>query len=137
MAYQSFWEKYDKCDSVCVPVNCKGVMGAGLAKALKDKMSPEEVDYYLELCKTAKPGESVFGFSEKFIYCFTKNHWGYPTLVTWVESCLQGLILLGSSNRTLLLPRLGCGLGGLRWDQISHLYDVYVPRLGFKEVYLV
>ena len=132
--FETFWEQYELVDSVAIPVNCVGVMGKGLALAIKNKMPKDESQYYQFLCDTAKPGEAIMGLSDKFIYCFTKDHWGYSSRVSWIEGCLQGLMLLGKAEKTLLLPRLGCGLGGLRWEQISYLYDHYVPILGWKEV---
>lgn len=133
--FDTFWEKFDKVDYVAVPVNTVNVMGAGLALAIKGFMTKKDKEEYADFCKNAHPGDCVTG-SGRYIYCFTKDHWKYPSRVAWIELCLQNLILLASANKTLLLPKLGAGLGGVRVETIDKLYEAYIPLMGWKEVFL-
>lgn len=135
MAFETFWEKFESADFVAVPVNTVNVMGAGLALAINGFMTKQDKAEYAEFCKYAEPGDSIQG-TGRYIYCFTKDHWKYPSQVTWIELCLQNLILCASKERTLLLPRLGAGLGGIKVETIDKLYAHYVPLMGWKEVYL-
>lgn len=133
--FKSFWDKYEQVDLVAVPVNTVGVMGAGLARAIWARMTKEDALEYIKLCKTALPGDSKLG-SSKFIFCFTKKHWKDNSQVAWVEGCLKNLALLSNKEKTLLLPRLGAGLGGLNPKVIDALIVKYKPLMNWKEVFL-
>lgn len=43
------------CVAIVNPVNCKGVMGAGLAKIFKEKY-PEVFEKYYKACHAENPG---------------------------------------------------------------------------------
>ena len=133
--FKSFWDKYEQVDLVAVPVNTVGVMGAGLAKAIWAKMTREDILEYFKLCQSSLPGDSKLG-SSKFIFCFTKKHWKDNSQITWIENCLKNLIPISNSEKTLLLPRLGAGLGGLNPSIVDALIAKYKPLMKWKEVFL-
>lgn len=133
--FSSFWDKYEVADLVAVPVNCMGVMGAGLAKAIYGKMSAAEYAFYKKACEECCPGDVVV--CGKFVFCFTKDRWWNRSKFEWIESCLEGLASISNANQTLLLPRLGCGLGGLSVAAIDALYARRVGAMFWKEVWIV
>lgn len=108
------------------PVNCRGVMGAGLARAFAERW-PEIVPPYRRACedKTLALGTVlVHPLGHGFVIYFpTKGHW---TEKSKVSSIAMGLKSLASTVRQLELasvavPALGCGLGGLHWVTVRPL----------------
>ena len=108
------------------PVNCVGVMGKGLALEFKKRFPKNFVGYYeaclqkrvnigrvyIHYCNTLRP---------KFILNFpTKWHWTEPSRIEYIR---KGLIHLATvmnnlSIKSIAIPALGCGLGGLSWDDV-------------------
>lgn len=119
-------------------VNCVGVMGKGIALSFK-KSYPEMFTDYKRRCdkKEVKLGVPyIYSISaEKKIVNFpTKNHWKTPSKLCDIE---EGLKQLASSIRiwkitSLALPALGCGNGGLKWEDVypliqRHLFSLEIP----------
>lgn len=105
-------------------VNCVGVMGRGVALQFK-KAFPENFKAYAERCKRneMQPGE-VFVFktgnlgSPRYIINFpTKRHWRGKSRQEDIESGLKSLVCAIAERgiRSVALPPLGSGLGGLDW----------------------
>lgn len=111
------------------PVNCVGVMGAGLALQVKTKY-PGVFKAYEHGCKQGlvKIG-SVFvvrcgsgGFQNTNLPRFvinvpTKQHWREKSTLQIVNSGLIALVkeVHRRKIRSIAVPALGCGLGGLDW----------------------
>lgn len=111
-------------------VNSVGVMGKGIALQFK-KAFPENYETYR---KAAKRGEVYPGrmfiyatgrmVNPKFIVNFpTKRHWNKPSSL---EDIWIGLLALVEDVkrlgiRSIALPPLGCGLGGLNWKDVRPL----------------
>lgn len=134
----NYWDAFNIVDSVVIPVNTKGIMGAGLAKAIWPYLSLEEQQHYRLLCEEAVGGDASFGLTDRWIYAFTKELWWEGTRLDWVENVLQRLILMGTREKKLLLCKLGCGLGGLDWNKkVKPLYDHYLPLMSWKEIYVL
>lgn len=131
--FDAFWFEYQTADFVAIPVNCQGAIGKGLALAIRPYLANIDYEHYKYLCHTGvKPGE--VHASNKFIFCFTKDHWKTGSKLEWIEACLQNLLVFSGVGKKLLLPYLGTGLGGLSLLDVQTLYDYYVPKMSFKEV---
>lgn len=124
-----------KVDALVNPVNCVGVMGKGLALEFKNRF-PNNFTAYAERCKEGllKPG-TVFTYHEKnliqnvIIFNFpTKNHWKDPSQMEYITSGLVSLIkeINIHQPKTIAIPALGCGLGGLPW---THVQSVLMESL--------
>lgn len=110
------------------PVNCKGVMGAGLAAAVRKKY-PKSYNDYRRACRQGaiKVG-AVFVTSEPDMLLFhlpTKDHWKNQSKMEYVLSGLADLrrkleALLVSS---VAVPALGCGCGGLSWSAVQPVLE--------------
>ncbi|EPQ9048094.1 macro domain-containing protein [Cronobacter turicensis] len=112
-------------------VNCVGVMGAGVAFAFKNKF-PEMFDEYVLLCKKGEisPGKpavwksfDAHGRDIEIINFPTKDHWRNKSKYEYIE---KGLIWLSTyldskHGKTITLPALGCGHGGLDWDVVKKM----------------
>lgn len=61
----------------------------------------------------------------------TKIHWRNPSRIEWIESGLKkfvsGYEKLGI--RDISFPRLGCGNGGLDWDDVRPLMERHLSKL--------
>lgn len=124
-----------KAKTLVNPVNCKGVMGKGLALEFKKRWPQMFLDYQ-EYCKTGdlRIGKPVllFGDKEKQILCFpTKDNWRDRSSYKIITDGLSGLSENWGDGRDVTLgsiafPALGCGLGGLEWQKVKPLMEIYL-----------
>jgi len=108
-------------------VNCVGVMGRGIALQFK-KAWPENFKAYAAACRRdeVQPGRMfVFETREltnpRYIINFpTKRHWRGKSRIEDIEAGLEALAEEISSReiRSIAVPPLGAGLGGLDWTQV-------------------
>mgnify|MGYP001773394413 CR=1 FL=1 len=108
-------------------VNCVGVMGRGIALQFK-KAWPENFKVYAAACRRGEvqPGK-LFVFetgrltNPLYIINFpTKRHWRGKARIEDIEAGLHALVeeIWRRKIRSIALPPLGCGLGGLQWDEV-------------------
>jgi O-acetyl-ADP-ribose deacetylase (regulator of RNase III) len=110
-------------------VNTVGVMGKGIALMFREAF-PENFVAYEAACKR---GEVVVGrmfvtknhaptaTGPRFIINFpTKKHWVDRSRLEWIEEGLQDLlrVVRAEGIRSVAMPALGCGLGGLSWSAV-------------------
>lgn len=108
-------------------VNTVGVMGKGIALQFR-KAFPENYDGYLKVCKAGelKPGAMFIHelrnlSGPRFIINFpTKTDWKSKSKLEYIDRGLEALAMdvrrLGI--RSIAIPPLGCGLGGLDWNTV-------------------
>lgn len=130
------------------PVNCVGVMGAGLALHFKLRF-PENFDNYVKVCKGRgmSPGKLLVSDCQKsrvvsapwgsilpshdsgharYIVNFpTKRHWKDKSRLDDVAAGLDALVqfVRTESVKSIAIPPLGCGLGGLDWRDVRPLVE--------------
>jgi O-acetyl-ADP-ribose deacetylase (regulator of RNase III) len=126
-------------------VNCVGVMGKGVALQFK-KAFPENCRAYEKACKAGlvQPGK-MFIFDAgnlmqtRFIINFpTKRHWKGKSLMEDVESGLTALVeeIKRLKIKSIAIPPLGCGNGGLDWSQVRPRIEQAFAALPDVEVQL-
>ncbi len=111
-------------------VNTVGVMGKGIALQFK-KAFPEMFEAYEQACKR---GEVETGkmlvydrgglFNPRFIINFpTKKHWKGQSRLADIKAGLKDLIAQVEKRgiRSIAVPPLGCGHGGLNWGDVQPL----------------
>jgi len=113
-------------------VNCVGVMGKGLALQFK-KAFPDNFKAYATACRRdeVQPGRMfVFATDQmtnpRYIINFpTKRHWREKSQLSDVEAGLQSLAaeIQRLGIRSIAVPPLGCGLGGLSWTDVRGLIE--------------
>ena len=113
-------------------VNCVGVMGRGIALQFK-KAFPENFKAYKLACdkKQLHPGKMFIYDLNRFenpryvINFPTKRHWKGKSKIDDIESGLEALVLEVKKRniRSIAIPPLGCGLGGLNWKQVKHIIE--------------
>lgn len=113
------------CEALVNPVNCVGVMGAGLALQFQQKW-PTMAAAHAHACKMdiIRLGKMwVYPVVEgkKIINFPTKLHWRHRSQFTWIVDGLQDLtsILDWYEIQSIAIPPLGCGLGGLDWPLVE------------------
>ncbi len=115
-------------DALVNTVNCVGIMGRGVALQFK-KAFPENFSAYKLACDRGdvQPGrmfvhETGFVDSPKFIINFpTKRHWKGKSRMEDIDAGLRALIEVVKQRgiRSIALPPLGSGLGGLHWPDVK------------------
>jgi O-acetyl-ADP-ribose deacetylase (regulator of RNase III) len=125
-------------------VNTVGVMGAGIALQFKQAF-PENYAAYEAACKReeVKIGKMfVFHRGEnnpRIIINFpTKRHWRGMSRIEDIKSGLQALIEIVKKERirSIAVPPLGCGNGGLDWDVVRPLIEQAFARVPEVQVQL-
>lgn len=117
-------------DALVNPVNVVGLMGAGLAARFKRDFPESFVAYRDALAA----GELALGRVHLFatgrlvgprwiVHFPTKAHWRDRSRLEWISSGLDSLadVLAANPIRSVAVPALGCGLGGLAWTEVEAL----------------
>jgi O-acetyl-ADP-ribose deacetylase (regulator of RNase III) len=126
-------------------VNCVGIMGKGIALQFKQAF-PENFKAYARACKHDEvqlgkmfvyPTGSLF--NPKFIVNFpTKKHWKSKSKLKDVEQGLEDLINIIKKYeiKSIAVPPLGSGLGGLNWLDVKKLIVAAFEKTPEVDVHL-
>ena len=125
------------CRYIAHGVNCKNVMGSGVAKALFEKWPQVKISYhewfknrgfneygskdsdYLGITDYVDCGEKIV------INCFTQEdylprglcHLDYKAL----RMCFQSIV--NSNIKEVAIPKIGCGLAGGDWEKVKSIIN--------------
>lgn len=130
------------CEAIVNPINCVGVMGGGLAKVFKNRY-PDMFIEYEALCKRngIKPGSLHVWRNPlnnpKWVVNFpTKDDWKNPSELKYISDGLVALrsFITGNKVKSIAIPALGCGLGGLDWNVVKKIIEVELLDNAAKEV---
>lgn len=114
-------------EAVVNTVNEVGVMGKGIALQIREAF-PASARAYIEASKRGEvrvgrmfvtPVSDLLG-PRWIIHFPTKRHWRHPSKMEWVREGLRDLVRVVEEKklRSIALPPLGCGSGGLEWTQV-------------------
>ena len=123
-------------------VNTVGVMGKGFALQFK-KAFPQNFEVYREACKNkelaigkilaVKDRDLLWG--EKLILNFpTKTDWRLPSEYEYIERGLVALrtYVISHQVKSLAIPALGCGNGGLNWLKVKPMIADAMDDIGIR-----
>lgn len=131
-------------DALVNTVNTQGIMGKGLAYEFK-KRFPENHRFYEQACEA---GQLQLGkmlvfrtgrLNPQYIINFpTKRHWRSKSKLEYIREGLQDLaqVVRQYGIRSIAIPPLGCGQGGLRWEEVRPLIEQTFASMPEVEVEL-
>lgn len=150
------------CQTLVCTVNCKGVMGKGIALEFKQRF-PTMYNEYRNVCKygdALRNGGDLWLYTyenlsqltlwdtdgklnkgrQSKILCFaTKEHWKDPSLLYWIT---RGLNTFREKYKewgitSIAFPKLGCTNGGLRWGSVQLIMEDKLEGLDIPvEIYV-
>jgi len=133
----NFWEVWEDYDAIVCPtnqvvkINGALVMGGGLAKEFAERFPSLPFEWGKKHKEATLP-DILFTKLPKvkpYLVAFpTKQHWRQ---VSSLELIKRSMIALNGyvdalEIKRVLLPRIGCGLGGLTWGQVSQIIEPYL-----------
>ncbi len=127
----------EEAEALVNTVNCVGVMGKGVALAFR-KAFPDNYRTYARACarREIQPGKmlvwerpsqpdiwdapSSSSFPRYIINFPTKTHWRSKSRLEIIDAGLAALVeeIRSRGIRSIALPALGCGNGGLNWNDV-------------------
>lgn len=123
--------------------NALGVMGAGVAYAIAKKWPLAEANYSV-YCRTSALHEvdilgTVFpvGIGDVMVAnCITQRSVGFdrfgnpPASLEAIRETLSECVTMANRyGLDLYTPQIGCGLGGLSWDDVEKIYNELSEKL--------
>lgn len=115
-------------------VNTVGVMGKGIALSFK-KRYPEMFERYRKTCDEHKLtiGKLILWYGpDHWVLDFpTKENWRNPSKLSYIEDGLKTFCRKYADYNitSIAFPRLGCGNGELKWDDVKPLMEKYLKDL--------
>lgn len=121
---------------ICHQVNCRGKMGSGVAKQVRERY-PNVYASYQEMCESfgsALMGKAQFVKSgnKTIINLFAQNEYGYDgQKYTDYLALINGFQMISANipdDETIAMPyKIGCGLGGGDWDMVFRIINSSFP----------
>lgn len=127
-------------------VNTEGVMGKGIALQFKQAY-PAMYKAYEQACKSGEVRlghvhvydlGGLVGGTRWIINFPTKGHWRSKSKLTDIQNGLNDLVAKVRELQicSIALPPLGCGLGGLEWEEVRPLIESAFSELKNVDVLL-
>lgn len=122
------WDLHANGAWVVIPTNQQtrhdgtAVMGVGLARQAADRFPGLDEDYGIAL----KRGDVCVAYAARRLLCVpTKRHWKDKSHLADIGHVVGRLRQWAKRNTpdTVAVPALGCGYGGLAWDDVEPLLD--------------
>lgn len=117
-----------QADCLVNTVNCEGYMGKGIAYQFKLRF-PQNNEDYVKACRNGRlyigtvhyyveDGKTIINFP-------TKDKWREKSKMEYIEKGLDAMleILPDLGVKTIAIPPLGCGNGGLEWGNVKQLLE--------------
>ncbi|MGC8475675.1 MAG: type II toxin-antitoxin system antitoxin DNA ADP-ribosyl glycohydrolase DarG [Acetobacteraceae bacterium] len=117
-------------DALVNTVNTVGVSGKGIALMFKERF-PDNFRGYARACEAGRLDPGGLFVTERqdmlgprfIINLATKQHWRYPSRLEWISRGLDALRgeIAARGIRSIAIPPLGAGNGGLDWHDVKPL----------------
>ena len=134
-----------RAEALVNTVNTVGVMGKGIALMFKERFA-RNFELYAAACKAKQVQTGRMFITEtgelsgpKWVVNFpTKQHWRSPSKLEWVTEGLVDLrrFLLEHKVRSVAIPPLGAGNGGLDWALVREQIELALGDLADVDVFV-
>lgn len=115
-------------DAIGHGCNCAGAMGKGIAVEFK-KRFPAMYREYKQRC-----ADGAFGLGDVFFWedgdtrvfnLGTQKTWRSGAVMSAIESSVERMLAIAEERGVgrIGLPRIGAGLGGLKWSEVRHAIE--------------
>ncbi|MDD2715658.1 MAG: macro domain-containing protein [Candidatus Wallbacteria bacterium] len=124
----------EKAEALVNTVNCEGYMGKGIAYKFKCKFPENNADYQKACKSKALAIGKLHYFKEngQWIINFpTKDKWREDSRLEYIEKGMAELIKLirELGIKSIAIPPLGCGNGGLNWNDVLKIVSKHIKPL--------
>lgn len=120
-------------EAVVNTVNTVGVMGKGIALMFKEAF-PDNFQAYEAACREKRvhlgnmfitERRDLLGGPRWIVNFPTKAHWRFPSKIEWIRDGLHDLreVIVSRGIRSIAIPPLGSGNGGLDWREVKSLIE--------------
>ena len=140
----NIWSYWQDGYVVVIPTNLQvrrngtAVMGAGLALQAAENFPGLDFEYGIHLLSIDNNDNGSLYISHAALFLLpTKNHWKDGSDISLIENGLRVLVKWYNNQETkpsVALPRLGCGLGGLKWEEVKPLCAKWLTSDNFVVV---
>lgn len=130
-------------EAIVNTVNTVGVMGKGIALMFKERY-PENYRAYAAACKAGEvqtgcmfvTATNELGGPRWIVNFPTKKNWRNPSRPEWITQGLTDLarVIREKNIRSIALPPLGCGNGGLEWMDVRSAIEQALAALDDVDV---
>jgi O-acetyl-ADP-ribose deacetylase (regulator of RNase III) len=133
--------------------NCQGVMGAGVALAIRKKW-PKAFESYVSMCQATADRSMLLGTAlivnvhaskphHLFVAnMFTQEYYGsggqqYASPGAIATSLHAAVSFASAVGLPVYMPRIGCGLGGLAWERdVQPVVEAVLTEYPDVEIYI-
>jgi O-acetyl-ADP-ribose deacetylase (regulator of RNase III) len=136
----------EDAEALVNPVNCVGIMGRGVALQFKNAF-PRNFASYAAACKRneVQPGRMFVFETDQLtnpryvINSPTKRHWRGKSRIEDIDTGLAALAeeIRSRGIRSIAIPPLGCGLGGLDWSEVRRRIEATLGELGDVKIFVL
>lgn len=115
-------------------VNCQRRMGSGVALAIRMKF-PKAYYSYMDNLHPTLGAVNFAPIDQDLVVanCYTQDRYGrdgkvYASLSA-IRNCLETIVYMRlDEGAPVYMPRIGCGLGGLKWEDVERI----IPQTDIK-----
>lgn len=135
-----------KAEAIINTVNTVGVMGKGIALQFKQAFTKDYFNDYKKACKNKELqigkvhiyNRNTFENPHFIINFPTKKHWKGKSKIEDIEAGLKDLvkILKELKIKSVAMPPLGCGNGGLDWSDVKFSIERIFAEIPEVELFL-
>lgn len=129
-------------DCLVNTVNCEGYMGKGIAYQFKMRF-PENNRSYVKACRTGMLtiGKMHYYIEEgiTIINFPTKDKWRENSKMEYIKEGMEAFLeLIPKLNvKKIAIPPLGCGNGGLEWQEVKTVIEHKISKVADKYEVLI
>ena len=133
-----------KCETIVNTVNCRGVMGRGIALECRMRY-PEMFDQYVEHChhnrililsqNSSFNDNYIWKGEDKWVFNFpTKVHWRQPSQIPYIDIGLRKFVEFykKAEINSVAFPLLGSSAGGLNEDVVIDTMKKHLSQINDK-----